>query len=317
LDNQGNLYGVAELGGSGWGEVFELTRAASVAQLRDLYSFCSQPNCVDGVFPLGGLTYAGAAAGQPYDGESPLYGITIGDGSSHNANVFEILPAAGGWREQVIHDFCTNNRCSDFEYPDTSIVEDSSGNLYGTQWGDADTNGSMFEISPSGGNWTYAIPYIFCSQPACADGSSPSTTLAVEPSGSLYGGTLFGGDPCGCGVFFQMAPGGTQETVLHTYCTTDCSDGYAPSGSVFLDAAGNIYGTADYGGNFSYNSQGGGTAFEIENGQFVLLHQFCKKAACVDGSRPSGLTEGSSGRLFGVTSAGGRYNQGTIFEIEP
>ncbi|HTT84961.1 MAG TPA: choice-of-anchor tandem repeat GloVer-containing protein [Rhizomicrobium sp.] len=320
LDSHGNLYGVAEVGGMGWGEAFELMPAGNSWQLRRLYSFCSRPKCADGVFPVGPFTYAGAAAGQPYDGKSPLYGMTFGDGSNYEANAFELQPAGSTWQEQVIQDFCNDGNCADYEVPGFVLVADGSGDLYGTlQTDSSGRDGSVFELSPNGDNWTYSTTYNFCSQPNCADGELPSTTLALDSSGSLYGGTQLGGYACkndgGCGVVYQLGAG-SQESVLHTFCTTDCFDGYSPVGYVFLDAAGNVYGTALNGGNFTYNSEGGGTTFEIHDGQFLLLHQFCNQAHCADGSKPTSLIRDPSGKLFGVAGAGGAHNQGAIFEID-
>jgi uncharacterized repeat protein (TIGR03803 family) len=322
LDKHGNLYGVTWYGGRGAGQAYELTSTGNGWQLRDLYDFCSQPKCSDGDFPFSALTYSEASMGKSYDGFSPLYGVTHGDGSINQGNVFELEPANGAWQEQVLHQFCTQQYCADGDLPNPTLVEDNSGNLYGTiLFNGANTNGALFELAQNGGAWSYRIPYSFCSQPDCVDGTYPSTPLAIDSSGNIYGGTQLGGYACsyqkfGCGIVFQLSPGGSQESVLHTFCESNCSDGYLATGVTLFDSAGDMFGTAGDGGNFANDPAGGGTAFQITGGHFSILHEFCGQPACVDGSFPQSLTRDLSGRLFGVTASGGANNKGVIFEIE-
>jgi uncharacterized repeat protein (TIGR03803 family) len=64
---------------------------------------------------------------------------------------------------------------------------------------------------------------------------------------NIYGTTDQGG-PYDMGTVFELTPvnGGGFYTDLHDF--TGGEDGWAPAGSVLLDAAGNIYGTASIGG---------------------------------------------------------------------
>jgi uncharacterized repeat protein (TIGR03803 family) len=54
---------------------------------------------------------------------------------------------------------------------------------------------------------------------------------------------------------FEIAPDGT-ETILHKF--KEPTDGANPAGGLVADAAGNLYGTAQNGGQYGY-----GTVFEI------------------------------------------------------
>jgi uncharacterized repeat protein (TIGR03803 family) len=68
----GNFYGTTLYGGAnGQGTVFEITPAG---KLTTLHSFCSQTNCADGSYPLGGLFQA--TSGK-------LYGTTSGGGGTN------------------------------------------------------------------------------------------------------------------------------------------------------------------------------------------------------------------------------------------
>jgi uncharacterized repeat protein (TIGR03803 family) len=57
-------------------------------------------------------------------------------------------PAAGGlWTETILHDFRTT--VSDGNFPETSLVMDSHGNLYGTTTtGGTGNEGTVFEVTP-------------------------------------------------------------------------------------------------------------------------------------------------------------------------
>ena len=57
-------------------------------------------------------------------------------------------------------------------------------------------------------------------------------------------------------MVFKLDPSG-QETVLHSF--TGVADGGNPYAGVIFDSAGNLYGTAEFGGEDS----GGGVVFEL------------------------------------------------------
>jgi hypothetical protein len=81
-------------------------------------------------------------------------------------------------------------------------------------------------------------------------------------SGTL-GTTLYGGQ-FGAGTVFELVAqarkGSYKEKVLWSFNSTDR---YAPSGSLILDSAGNLYGTTDGGGNGYPFASGYGVAFEV------------------------------------------------------
>ena len=83
------------------------------------------------------------------------------------------------------------------------------------------------------------------------DGAEPSGRL-VDVKGTLYGTTFFGGienSTCsfGCGIIYRVGGNSGKFTVLYRFTGGD--DGWAPSGGLTEDAAGNLYGSAALGGS--------------------------------------------------------------------
>ena len=103
-------------------------------------------------------------------------------------------------------------------------------------------------------------------------------------------------------------------TVLHSF--TGRADGSSPSAGVTIDRAGNLYGTATYGGNGQ-----AGTVFKLSRlgSGWVLypLYTF-QGAPWVNGAYPlARVVFGPDGSLYGTNSAGGQYGFGTVFNLRP
>ncbi|MGC2110605.1 MAG: choice-of-anchor tandem repeat GloVer-containing protein [Candidatus Korobacteraceae bacterium] len=136
IDSVGNLYGTTSRGGgsSGCGTVFELTSANGGWTFNTIYSF---PGAPGGCGPQVKLTI---------DSAGNLYGATGGAGAYGFGLVFKLTKANGGWVSSSLHDFSDG---SDGTGPETNLVFDASGNLYGTTaGGGAYGGGVVFEITP-------------------------------------------------------------------------------------------------------------------------------------------------------------------------
>lgn len=332
FDTDGNLYGTTYSGGTdaagscvfgstveGCGTVFELSpKAGGGWTEKVLHSF--NDNGTDGTFPMGGLVLG--AGGN-------LYGTTSGGGTYNYGTVFELSPkAGGGWTEKILHSFDS----SDGYFPSAGLIFDTAGNLYGT----APSNfGMVFELSPGeSGSWAETMLYGF------GGGGGPwrpTSGLIFDASGNLYGTTGFGGNytSCyenagfGCGTVYELSPGAGGawvETMLWSFGSG--TDGYYPDAGLVLDAKGNLYGTAPYGGDntgcqYGDTGTGCGIAFELSltGGVWTekILHNF--GASSKDGTIPyASLTFDSAGNLYGTTEftgvdyAGG---YGTVFKLSP
>jgi hypothetical protein len=135
---------------------------------------------------------------------------------------------------------------------------------------------------------------------------------------------------------FMLTLSGSAQAAAHKYDILykfqGGSDGSQPTGSLIVDASGNLYGTTTQGGSGQCQSNGQivgcGTVFELsppagKNKYWTktLLYDFQGP----DGNSPSALIADSSGNLYGVTEFGGNgqcnlYQTtgcGIVFELSP
>jgi uncharacterized repeat protein (TIGR03803 family) len=137
-------------------------------------------------------------------------------------------------------------------------------------------------------------------------------TFVQGTDGNLYGTTSNIGAQGG--TFYRITPNGVL-TVLYTFCSQpNCTDGNNPASGVVLGTDGSFYGVTYTGG-----TSGQGTVFKITpDGTLTTIHSFCVQTGCPDGRVPvGGLVEATNNSLYGTTSVGGLYGDGTIFRISP
>jgi uncharacterized repeat protein (TIGR03803 family) len=295
----GGLYGTTSEGGANsGGTVFKISLTG---MLTTLYSFCSQPGCLDGLLSSAGLVKA------PNDS---FYGTTRAGGGNGNGTVFKITRSG---TLTTLYSFCSQGGCADGSRPLAGLVLATDGNFYGTTSGNGAGNaGTVFKISPGG---TLKTLYSFCSQNGCVDGKYPETAVIQDSNGSLYGTTVAGGAGNG-GTVFKITPGGALTT-LYSFCSqSGCADGESPVGLIQA-TDGNFYGTTDLGGGYIQ-----GSIFKISpQGALTTLYSFCSQSGCTDGSNPHGaLVQDTNGNLYATTNSGGSGTAcdagcGTVFSL--
>lgn len=115
---------------------------------------------------------------------------------------------------------------------------------------------------------------------------------------------------------FATPAAATTYQGLHGFCAQQsCADGSQPRATLASDGAGNYFGTTTTGGAYQ-----GGTVFRMSfdgsHWKYTRLHSFCRRPDCTDGYFPeNSVIVATNGDLYGLTSAGGPTNRGTLYRL--
>src|SRR5258708_7607668 len=269
------------------GTVFNITPAG---QLNTIYSFCPLTGCADGASPLGGVTLG-------FDGN--FYGTTQGGGSHGAGTVFKVTPTgtlttlwnfANGTDDSV--PFFTTlqgqdgnmygvsaaqyngqygaffkvsasgvfKALRDFGYTNGANpnlpTQGTDGNFYGTAQGGGDPTcrcGVVYKATAAG---AITVLHNFKGYPT--DGYRPLAVLVQGYDGNFYGTTYQGGTK-NFGSVYKITPAGS-ESVLYSFCSVSCNDGFAPATPLVLHTDGKFY------GNTNGNSLGGSVFYSFDVG---------------------------------------------------
>jgi uncharacterized repeat protein (TIGR03803 family) len=293
------LYGTAKHGGTNnVGIVFAVNTDGT--GFTNEYNFSSG----SGGEPVGGLISSG----------NTLYGPTYFGGSLGGGTVFAISTNGMGYTNLLNLNFAVNTASG---YEPLAGLALAGNTLYGTTWygGGMNVQGTLFYVTTNGATSgelqdfyaptynPYAINY---------NGVFPSARL-MSSGGTLYGTTEQGGS-YGSGTIFSVVTNQPASfSILHYFAAvggvngTNNEGAYSFSGLVL--SGGTLYGTALGGGTY-----GNGTVFAVNTNTLVFtdLYNF---TGGNDGSGPhAGLTL-SGHTLYGTTSSGGAYTNGTLFAI--
>ena len=267
---------------------------------RFLHSFGA--TSTDGTQPRAGLVM---------DASGNLYGTTSTGGTGGIGTVFELNPkTGGGWSYKVIHNFANNG--VDGNYPNGSLIVDSSGNLYGTtRMGGFQGLGMVFEMAKTSGGWTEKVLHAFRDS---NDGIAPFNGLILDASGNLYG-TTEGGGTGNVGTVFELSPtasGPWTENILFSFSGTNGSN---PVCALVFDSLGNLYGTTKLGGANGY-----GSVFELSysGGAWSEAVLYSLQNNGTDPEYPfTGLAIDPAGNLYGSAVDGATFGGGAVFELTP
>ena len=222
------------------GSTFELRNASGSL----LVTFSSSTTNSYGFTISGGtkrLVRADGTTGTALFGAAPKTGFALTFKTTGHGSRSPYLPITG--TVVTLASFDGSSSGTTGGNPSSGVTLDSQGNLYGvTSNGGANGYGTVYEIA-KGGRTVMTI--------AAFDGTNgayPDAGVTIDAQGNLYGTTQLGGPgglPTGLGTVWEIAKGTDTITTLASF---NVATGYEPKAGVALDAQGDLYGTAYYGG---------------------------------------------------------------------
>lgn len=213
------------------------------------------------------------------------------------------FPLAHAQTYTVLHAFAAGEP----SYPQSTLVLDKAGNLYGTSVGLGP--GTVFKMGTDG-NLTILHTFSYEDGVGVWPGG-----VTLDDAGNIYGTTA--AYPA---TVFKLDTAGNISIL---YVFTGGADGGNPSGPLSRTADGTLYGVTGEGGDLTCDPpKGCGVVFKLDpSGHETVLRTF----SGLDGQNPAGgLIKDNAGNFYGVTAAGGAYGYGdgydgygTIFKLNP
>jgi uncharacterized repeat protein (TIGR03803 family) len=138
------------------------------------------------------------------------------------------------------------------------------------------------------------------------DGENPLGSLILA-NGTFYGTTIDGGQ-YGTGTVFSL--NGKNESVLYSF--GGGGDGGKEPNAGLAYIRGSLYGTTESGG-----ASNAGVVFslDLKTRKEKVVHSFLNNG--VDGIFPLANVIDVNGQLYGTTTGGGAYREGTVFAVDP
>jgi uncharacterized repeat protein (TIGR03803 family) len=219
------------------------------------------------------------------DSAGDVFGVTAVGGIAGGTAGFGVVYRVSATGQQtVLHTFTGG---ADGGLPN-GVIRDAAGNLFGAtflggKWG----AGVVFKLDPSGAQ---TISHDFTGG---ADGGNPRGSLVQDPSGNLYGDTVYGGT-AGLGVVYRIDPSG-DETVLYSF--PGGPEGALPQAGLTLASA-SLYGTTAGGGG-PVDEGGAGLVFKLDAaGTYTVLSTF---AGGLEGGDPQlPVVLDAAGNIYGT-----------------
>jgi len=245
------------------------------------------------------VNFSSANGTSPYgiatDGTGNLYTAMNQGGTNNAGTVVELTETT-----HVVMTLGTFGGTGNGVNPDSGVISDANGNLYGTTvHGGALGFGAVFEVAA--GTQTITTLASFNN----TNGANPIGALIADSSGNLYGTTSGGANGNSNGTVFEV---GAKTHGITTLASFNNTNGNSPLSSLLVDANGNLYGTTSRGG-----ANNDGTVFKVAAGTHAL-----SLLASFSGTNGGGsLIADSSGNLYGTLEEGGANGDGSIFELNP
>jgi uncharacterized repeat protein (TIGR03803 family) len=263
------------------------------------------PEILNVLTPVSGTTVWDSRGGFMQGSDGHLYATAgTGAGSSTNGGVYR-MTTAGVLTNLITFTGTTGGNLG--ATPRSSLIQGHDGQLWGiTATGGASNNGVIFKTTLAGVQTTLVQ---LTTSPGANPGSASTSPLLLHTDGNYYGATNTGGTGFANGTIFKLTPGGTHTVIYNMFTPAPGSN---PTGFMVRGDDGLLYGVTSNGGTNS-----AGVVFRCTTaGEYTRLASFTGTTGDLPGSTPNGgLFRGPDGHFYGVTSAGGIYNAGTVFRV--
>lgn len=314
----GIWYGTTSSGGAnGTGVIFRMnsdgTGYTVLHSFGSLTALFGNETNADGCWPQGALVFGKDGA---------LYGAASQGGPGGSGTIFKLN--SDGTRFALLHSFepkGDGRRNTDGASP-RGLAVGPDNLLYGAaSFGGTEGHGIIFRMTQTGTN--YIVLHVFGSVSRKDDpinvnegGALPSAAVIIDQEGTLYGTTNIGGAR-GNGIIYKMNADGKSFVVMHNFSRKGSdfkNNGAFPNGTLTFGPDKVLYGSTRQGGAFD-----GGTVFKVNAAgtTFTVLHSFPNpNLSNAEGTLPADpVLLGKEGRLYGLTGAGGRAGNGTLFSL--
>ncbi|OYT12521.1 MAG: hypothetical protein B6I18_00005 [Bacteroidetes bacterium 4572_112] len=292
----GNIYGITNGGGyNGQGTIYKIDPTTDTyTKLIDMRVSSSGANA--GYSAESGLVQA--ANGK-------IYGTTQSGGSGYYGNIFEYDPVTNV--AVSLHEFA-NDSLGVYPYGSLTLV--GTNDLYCITYRHSTAPGASWPNVPHYYLWKYSISGGTATVVDSISNGNFIQEMAINSAGNIMI-TGHDYDISSALRFWEYNPNTNTRTLIDTSTAITFSEG-------IMQASNGKY----YGG-FSYIKPG--DTYANSDGTFVeydaATHTIDRKfnfSDPINGLQPEGdLLMASNGKFYGMTSKGGAYNKGVVFEFNP
>ncbi|MDA3893547.1 MAG: PKD domain-containing protein, partial [Salinivirgaceae bacterium] len=229
--------------------------------------------------------------------KAEFWSTTLSGGDNSVGTIYKI--DENGENHTLEYSFATGDSGNS---PYGGLIQARNGKLYGmTSLGGTSNNGVIYEFNPALNAYTNVFNFN-----GSGNGANPKGEFVEAPNGLLYGMTSKGGSK-DAGVLFEFNP--ATNAVTKTLPFDSLATGANPSGALLLVNDSLMYGVTSKGGANTY-----GVLFEYNFVKGTLDKKFDFEQYGPGAEPLIGLMQANNGRLYGVSSKGGMYNNGYLFE---
>ena len=244
------------------------------------------------------------------DQQGNLYGTTTAGGASDAGTVFELTPSGSGWTKTTLYSFTGGHNGT----TPTQVLAGNDGNLYGVASGGAFNGGVVFQLTPSGGQWSESVLH-----PFGLEGDSVPAYLVQDSAGNLYG--IAENEPNLSGVIFTLQK--TNSGWLFYHYLVHHDNEFDVLNNLAIDATGKVYGTGYDGTQIASRRRFG---FQQNHDSYIFQAFYASDGwhyqdlsyltnQVLDSSGNLALDPG--GNLYGTTGDCGSNNSGTVWQLSP